>query len=131
MRKLARFGIAALALSWPHRRAGSDIMLAERITVVLVSDRRIARLHQRFCGVAGPTDVLTFQDGDIFISADTAEANARCYQTSAVAEIRLYLAHGLLHLCGWNDQTARDAREMERRQMRLLRAALGKTKAPV
>ena len=44
---------------------------------ILISDRRMSELHRRFMGIAGPTDVITFQHGEIFISTETARRQAR------------------------------------------------------
>ncbi|HEY2714047.1 MAG TPA: rRNA maturation RNase YbeY [Chthoniobacterales bacterium] len=85
---------------------GIGLTSLSEINVVLVSDRKIADLHHRFLKIAGPTDVITFQHGEIFISAETAQRQARHYRTSLGHELRLYLVHGLLHLHGFDDQTA-------------------------
>jgi len=100
-------------------RAGLE-QLSE-VNVVLVSDRRIAELHQRFLNEPGPTDVITFQHGEIVISAETAKRQARAFRTSTELELRLYLVHGLLHLCGFDDKTAAGARDMKRLQEKLVR----------
>jgi len=94
----------------------------EQVTVVLVSDRRMSELHQQFLQVGGPTDVITFEEGDLFISAETAQTNAVRFRTSTEDELRLYIIHGLLHLHGFDDTTAGRARVMERTQQRILRA---------
>ena len=47
------------------------------MSVAIVSDRRIAEIHVDFMGIAGPTDVITFDHGDIVISAETAAQMAR------------------------------------------------------
>ena len=93
------------------------------IDVLLISDRRMATLHRRFMNIAGPTDVITFQHGEIFISAETAKRNARRFHNSIADEVQLYLVHGLLHLCGFDDKTAPDARKMEKAQARIIKAA--------
>ena len=89
----------------------------------LVSDRRMAELHRRFLHLPGPTDVITFQHGEIFISAETARANARRFGNSLEDELRLYIAHGLLHLHGFDDKDPSDAAEMERTQKALVARA--------
>ncbi len=95
--------------------------LAE-VNVALVSDRRMAALHQRFMQIAGPTDVLTFQHGEVVVSVETAQANAARFRSSPDEEIRLYIIHGFLHLLGFDDQSAADARAMEAAQTRVLKA---------
>jgi probable rRNA maturation factor len=91
------------------------------ISVVLVSDRTIATVHDRFMEVSGPTDVITFQHGEIVISAETALRQARQYRSSLMGELQLYIVHGLLHLCGYDDKTRPGSREMERLQRSILR----------
>lgn len=92
------------------------------IDVILVSDRRMAALHRQFKNIAGPTDVLTFQHGEIVVSIETAAENAPRFSCSVEDEIQLYIVHGLLHLLGLDDQTAKEARAMESAQQRVLKA---------
>ena len=101
-------------------RKGGVLSRVDEIDVVLVSDRRMAELHQRFLNEPGPTDVITFQHGEIVISVETAKRQARAFGTSMELELRLYVVHGLLHLCGFDDKTAGGAREMKRLQEKLV-----------
>jgi probable rRNA maturation factor len=90
------------------------------IDVVLVSDRRITELHRRFLQEPGPTDVITFQHGEIFVSTETARRQARRFGSSLDQELRLYIAHGLLHLLGFDDKDANAAAAMKRIQEKLV-----------
>jgi probable rRNA maturation factor len=54
--------------------------------------------------------------GEIVISAETARRNAAAYRASPFDELSLYLVHGLLHLCGYDDRTPREKRLMRRRE---------------
>jgi probable rRNA maturation factor len=90
------------------------------LNVILVSDRRMAELHRRFLQQPGPTDVITFQHGEIFVSTETARRQARRFGTSLETELRLYIAHGLLHLQGFDDKDPRSSAEMKRTQERLV-----------
>jgi probable rRNA maturation factor len=92
------------------------------ISVILVSDARISRIHKQFMNDPSPTDVITFQHGEIVISVETAKRQARQYGTTVVHELRLYLVHGLLHLCGFDDKTSLGAAEMKRVQERIVRS---------
>ncbi|HEY2614917.1 MAG TPA: rRNA maturation RNase YbeY [Chthoniobacterales bacterium] len=98
----------------------SGLRKLEEINLLLVSDRRIAELHRRFLSLPGPTDVITFQHGEIFISTERARAQARRFGTSIDEEIRLYLTHGLLHLHGFDDKKSPDAAKMARVQAKLM-----------
>lgn len=125
IRELQAFAGAACKLVWRSRRAKSEITFCSHIEVVIVSDSRMAALHKKFCGVRGATDVLTFQHGEIVVSAETAARQARTFATDYSAEIQLYLLHGLLHLAGFDDATPSGRREMERTQKKLMRTIRG------
>src|SRR6266550_7563862 len=58
-----------------RRHKPTELRKLREIFVLLVSDRRMASLHRQFLKQEGPTDVLTFQHGEIFISAETARRN--------------------------------------------------------
>jgi probable rRNA maturation factor len=67
--------------------------------------------------------VITFQHGEIFISADTAVRNARRFGNSFADELRLYIVHGLLHLHGFDDRDKAGARKMDKTQRKILAEA--------
>jgi probable rRNA maturation factor len=102
----------------------TDLTRLSEIFVWLISDRRMASLHRQFLHQTGPTDVLTFQHGEIFISVETARRHARVFGNSLAHELRLYIVHGLLHLHGFDDRKRADARKMERMQKRIFREAV-------
>ena len=111
-------------LQLPRRKRHLDeLSRLGEINVILVSDRRMAELHRRFLQQTGPTDVITFQHGEIFVSTETARRQARRFATSLEHELRLYIAHGLLHLRGFDDKKPAAAAEMKRAQERLVRKA--------
>jgi probable rRNA maturation factor len=83
----------------------------------------MALLHRRFLNQSGPTDVITFQHGEIFISVDTARRHARVFGSSFAREVRLYIIHGLLHLHGFDDQSEADAKKMRLAQEKILVAS--------
>ena len=97
--------------------------IPEEILVVLVSDRKISAIHQQFMDIAGATDVITFQHGEIVVSVETAARQAGEYETDLFHELRLYIAHGLLHLAGYDDHSEDGFREMAKLQNELVRKA--------
>jgi probable rRNA maturation factor len=101
------------------------------LSLSLVSDRRIRGLKKRWLGIDAVTDVLSFPAGegptqgprllgDLVISLDTARRAAAAFHTPLKLELARYLAHGLLHLLGFDHQRRADARRMERAERRLL-----------
>jgi probable rRNA maturation factor len=56
-------------------------------------------------------------EGEIIISAETARQSAAEYDWKPEAELVLYLVHGLLHLCGYDDLEESDRKEMRQREV--------------
>ena len=105
------------------------------ITILLVGDRRMARIHEEWLGVPGATDVITFDlsdagprrrsglRGDIVVSAETARRVARELGWAPRHELAYYVVHGLLHLAGHDDHDPGERRAMRARERALLAAA--------
>jgi probable rRNA maturation factor len=121
-----------------HRMLRSP--LAE-LSIALVGDRRMSDLHLRFMSMAGPTDVLTFPleidatgntlSGEVVICIPEARRRAREHGTRLSHEILLYAVHGMLHLSGYDDRTAREFKVMHRKEDDLLtRLGAGAVFAP-
>lgn len=120
LRKSAETALGLVAKVPPNK--ATQLKSLEEIFVLLISDRRMAGLHNQYLHQSGPTDVITFNHGEIFISVETARRNARQFGTSLQRELELYVIHGLLHLHGFDDNTPGDARTMERTQEKILRS---------
>ena len=101
-------------------RRGSVLGELTEISVVFVSDRRIAALHDEFLGDPAPTDVITFLHGEIVLSAETARREALRRGLIVPAEAARYVVHGLLHLAGWTDGDPEAAAEMRVVQEKIL-----------
>ncbi len=99
-------------------RAGGRPRLT--VDVVLVGDRRLRDIHRRFLGDDTPTDVIAFDLEDsgpgpaaeIYASVPCAVRVAKERGVSAGRELALYVVHGALHLCGYDDHRTRDRRRM-------------------
>ena len=105
------------------RKQNTDLEQIREVSVLIVSDRRMASLHRRFMHESGPTDVITFQHGEILISAEMARRNARRFGNPLKRELRLYVVHGLLHLHGFDDRDQAGGREMRIVQRKILAKA--------
>ena len=102
----------------------------DEVNVAIVSDRTIACVHQEFMGIAGETDVITFEHGEIVMSASTAALYAAEHRHPIEVELALYTVHGLLHLNGFEDATSRNAARMHKVQNRVLKECLEKHPSP-
>jgi probable rRNA maturation factor len=100
------------------------------LSLALVNDAQISQLHHTYMNLAGPTDVLTFpldQDargralsGEVVVCVPEARRRARELGTRVEHELLLYALHGMLHLAGFDDRTARAFARMHRMEDSLL-----------
>jgi probable rRNA maturation factor len=131
VRWLRRLAAVALEKCMGKSGDGRDSLCAlTEIGVAIVSDRTIAQVHRDFMGIAGPTDVITFEHGEIVMSAETAAANAAAYGHRIEVELALYTIHGLLHLNGYDDTMPAAATRMRRVQSRILQSCLAQCPPP-
>jgi probable rRNA maturation factor len=102
-------------------------------SVAFVSDRRMKELNLFFRSRDSTTDVLSFPYeadefdsppeggtpnlGDIVISAEQSERQAKENKLTIDREIKQLILHGLLHLCGYDHET--DNGEMNKRELEL------------
>ena len=103
--------------------------LNKEVSILLTDDADIRKLNQKFRNIDQATDVLSFpQDvdedpiipeeiilGDIAVSLDTAQAQAKEHGLTFEEEIILLLIHGILHLLGYDHEIS----EQEDERMRI------------
>lgn len=102
------------------------------LSVALVGDRSMSDLHERFLGIAKPTDVLTFPleidgrgrptAGEVIVCVPEGRREARARHGDLSHELLLYALHGMLHLAGFDDKTDRGYRRMHRVEDEILTA---------
>jgi len=99
------------------------------ISLAFVDNVTIHRLNKQFLDHDEPTDVLTFPlseanakklAGEIVIGAEVAQEQAQSRGHDVQAELALYVIHGLLHLCGYDDKEAANEAEMRERERHFL-----------
>ena len=107
--------------------SGTRVGEAAELVVLLTDDAALHELNRRFRGHDKPTDVLSFEGsvessspacaiqhvGDIAISVESARRQAAEYGHDFERELAYLLAHGTLHLLGFDHED-----DVERRQMR-------------
>ena len=99
------------------------------ISLAFVDNPTIHTLNNRYLKHDEPTDVLSFPlsgpnakklEGELVIGVEVAQAQAAERGHEVAAELALYVIHGLLHLCGYDDHDERDAAEMRQRERHYL-----------
>ena len=114
-----------------RRWAHAALECNARLTVRIVGTGEARALNRHYRGTDRPTNVLTFVmrkrprlEGDIALCAPVIAREARARHRSAAAHYAHLLVHGVLHLQGYDHDTERQARLMERRESRVV-ARLG------
>lgn len=100
--------------------------LVNEIEIAIVSDEMISQVHGDFLNDATPTDVITFDHGEILISVDTAERFRKTANCSLEEELARYVVHGYLHLVGYEDANVEDQKLMFEKQEEILERAFDK-----
>jgi probable rRNA maturation factor len=90
------------------------------ISVTLCGKAMIQTLTQNFRGQNRPTDVLSFDCGDIIICPAIAAASAKKYHNTLANELLYLLIHGLCHLQGHTHGTPRETARMQKAEQRYL-----------
>lgn len=98
------------------------------MAILLTDDDTVADLNQRFRGKAGPTNVLSFPApdnreghlGDIALAYGVCAREAAEQGKSLAHHLQHLVAHGVLHLVGYDHQTETEAAEMEALERRIL-----------
>ena len=111
--------------------AASALRVEGEMSLVLAGDRLLRRLNRTYRGKDRPTDVLSFPGGggeaglgDVVISVETAERNARGLGRTLGQELDVLALHGFLHVLGYDHET--DDGTMDRLERRLRKRLLGR-----
>ncbi len=112
---------------------------SDELSIVLTNDSQIKKLNQIYRHKDKPTDVLAFAQnegeygdvagnvlGDVIVSVPTAARQAREKGHALLFEVTYLLAHGLLHLLGWDHETAAKDRKMRAKTDVLMKDALAR-----
>ena len=114
------------------RRAAETVLKGEgiaaaKISLAFVDDATSERLNKQFLDHEGPTDILTFPmgskplQGELVIGAEVGQRVAQEKEHDPQYEFALYVIHGLLHLCGYDDKKSEPLREMRQQEAHYLK----------
>lgn len=105
--------------NWIKQVAESHNKKIGDISYIFCSDAKIIEVNNQYLQHDYYTDIITFDysendtiSGDIFISIDTVKSNSEQFNTDYHNELHRVIIHGILHLCGINDKTDNEQKEM-------------------
>ncbi len=95
----------------------------DEISYIFCSDNKILEINKQYLQHDYYTDIITFDysegnsiSGDIFISLDTVKSNSQEYNTHFIEELHRVIIHGVLHLCGYKDNTPEEEKIMREKE---------------
>jgi probable rRNA maturation factor len=101
------------------------------IGISIIGEEAMTRMNEGYLRHKGSTDVITFDytdatrpkclAGEIFVCLDEALAQAPRFRANWQNELIRYIVHGILHLSGYDDNTAAARGKMKREENRLMR----------
>lgn len=98
-----------------------------KLAYIFCSDKELLKINKEFLNHSTFTDIVTFDytegkiiSGEIYISVDRIEENAKNFNTDFETELRRVMIHGVLHLCGYGDKTKSDKKLMREKEDKAL-----------
>lgn len=98
-----------------------------RFSIIVTDDAYIRNINREFRSDDRPTDVISFSNrenpfpavddsseeiGEIYISLQRAEKQAKEYMVSFVEETKRLIVHGILHLAGYDHERSDQEEEL-------------------
>src|SRR5690606_16843289 len=104
---------------WISRIIESEGFDEGEINYIFCDDEYLHKINVEYLDHDTLTDIISFDytvgnelNGDIFVSVERVEDNAKDFNVSFDEELKRVLAHGILHYCGYKDKTDKDAELM-------------------
>mgnify|MGYP001824851583 CR=1 FL=1 len=93
------------------------------INYIFCNDEYLHKLNVEFLHHDTLTDIISFDykvgkilHGDIFVSVERVEENAKDFDVSFQQELYRVIIHGILHFCGYKDKTEEEAQAMREKE---------------
>jgi probable rRNA maturation factor len=110
--------------SWLLDTITAEGYALEELNFILCSDDYLLKINQQYLDHDTYTDVITFDNsetpktivGDIFISVERIQENAKSFKSTVFEELCRVMVHGTLHLLGYKDKSKTDKSLMTARE---------------
>lgn len=105
--------------TWINQTIIAEKCELEQVNFIFCNDTYLHQINVDYLQHDTLTDVITFPysqapniEGDIFISLERIEENAKAFEVTFQKELLRVMIHGILHLCGYEDKTTTDKQLM-------------------
>lgn len=109
--------------SWLLKTVENEGFKCDELTFIFTSDENLLKINRKYLAHDTYTDIITFDyctddsiSGEIYISIDRIKENAGAYANTLADELHRVIVHGVLHLCGYSDQSAEEKSEMTHKE---------------
>jgi len=99
----------------PKKKAITDFGL------IFVSSKRMAELNKKYRSKSGPTNVLSFDSGDVVVCPSVVKKQAEKFGFTQKKWMTRLIVHGILHLAGYDHKTEKDRIKMENFEDKVLK----------
>ena len=113
---------------WLNRIIIQEQMSLGQLDYIFCDDEFLLRLNREYLNHDEFTDIITFDyseenmiSGDIFISIQRVYENALLFETAKDDELLRVMAHGVLHLVGYGDKTAKEGGVMRLKEDEMIK----------
>ncbi len=108
---------------WLQELIASENKIEGNISFIFCDDSYLLKINKQYLDHDTYTDIITFDycegdtiSSDIFISIERIDENAKIFNVSFNKELTRVMAHGVLHLIGYNDKTDEESVEMRKKE---------------
>ena len=110
--------------TWVEQTLLAEKRILKEINFIFCNDAYLLKINQEYLQHDTYTDIITFDNSetteeivsDIFISVERAAENASIFQTPFLQELHRVMIHGVLHLAGYKDKSAKDVKTMRSKE---------------
>ena len=117
------FNLNSKVDTWIEDTIQNENKQVGEINVIFCSDEHLLKMNKEHLSHDFYTDIITFDNsennivsGDLFISRDRVEDNAKQFNVSFDQEIHRVIIHGVLHLLVYNDKTEEEQKQMREKE---------------
>ena len=95
----------------------------QNLNFLIVGDKRMIHFNKTYLNHDYSTDIITFDNsenkkisGDVVISIERVKENSKKYKVKLEDELRRVMAHGLLHLLGYDDKNEKEKKRIRKKE---------------